>query len=176
MCHTYVTAFCRMTKGYAMRKSRGMIDRLLSGLMGDEDKCWNWQGYLASDGYGVLLVNADTPTGYTTARAHRLMFEAVKGNIPPGMMVCHKCDNPACVNPAHLWLGTAADNSRDMVNKGRKKKGVEHHNAKLSVETVLEIRQIHASGTATLPELAKRFALAVSHVHRIVTRKSWGHI
>jgi hypothetical protein len=155
------------------RNAKSITERLMMGLMGDANACWPWRGNRAMDGYGSLLVAAPTPSGHTTARAHRLMFEAVRGPVPSGMFVCHTCDNPACVNPSHLWLGTAADNSRDMVAKGRKKKGAAHHNAKMTPEGVAELRALHATGTRTLKSLGEQFGIGTSQVHRLVNNQSW---
>jgi hypothetical protein len=79
---------------------------------GDTRRCWEWRG-ARSRGYGVLVIDG------RTKGAHRVVYELLVGPIPEGMYVCHHCDNPPCCNPAHLFLGTAEDNTDDMVSKGR---------------------------------------------------------
>ena len=81
-----------------------------------ESGCWEWQGYRDSAGYGSFAVRPCFP-----ARAPRYAYELMVGDIPEGLWVCHKCDNPPCVRPEHLFLGTALDNHRDMIEKGRRK-------------------------------------------------------
>ena len=80
-----------------------------------ETGCWIWMGYLVSGGYGGIDISGKSQL------AHRVSFGL--GNIPEGMCVCHKCDVPACINPAHLFLGTHADNILDMMSKGRGSRG-----------------------------------------------------
>lgn len=76
--------------------------------------CWLWTGSFFANGYGRFK-----EIGVTGQKAHRRSYEIHKGKIPEGMYVCHSCDNPPCVNPDHLWLGTNSDNMKDMVRKGR---------------------------------------------------------
>lgn len=79
--------------------------------IGNEETCWQWLGSKSSKGYGVY--------GKPRQRAHRMVWELYYDKIPGGLMVLHKCDNPLCCNPKHLFLGTAGDNARDMAAKGR---------------------------------------------------------
>jgi hypothetical protein len=80
---------------------------------GTPEECWEWTGYRHEEGYGVFTVNSKQK------KAHRLTWEFVFSPIPDGLEVCHKCDNPPCCNPSHLFLGTHVDNISDMINKGR---------------------------------------------------------
>ncbi|MBK7086996.1 MAG: HNH endonuclease [Flavobacteriales bacterium] len=100
------------------------------------DGCWLWHGTKHAYGYGVFLLPGDVPV-----RAHRYAYERVHGPIPDGLVVMHSCDNPPCVNPAHLSLGTRDDNNRDMSQKRRNRSGATHHWTKLTDEQVQEIRQ-----------------------------------
>ena len=91
---------------------------MLSWKFDEKTGCWNWIGYATPKGYGVLKTK-----GTTATRAHRYSFEYYVGTIQPGQIICHRCDNPGCVNPMHLFAGTHQDNSDDKVAKGRQAKG-----------------------------------------------------
>lgn len=148
------------------------------------DNCWLWTASKRHKGYGAF-VWADDEGRIIQGRAHRFAWIILVGAIPRGMMVLHKCDNPACVNPAHLFLGTNQDNVNDMMRKGRHvnggtyrpgnyERGERHRNAKLTTVQVLAIRQ----DAEMLPytQLAAKYNLTVGHIHRIVTRKAWKHL
>ena len=98
--------------------------------------CWEWTGLLSRDGYGV----------FCDFRSHRYSWELAHGPIPKGMLVCHTCDNRLCVRPDHLFLGTVADNSADMVAKGRSCNGERHPKAKLTEQAVRELRERWRAG------------------------------
>lgn len=131
--------------------------------------CWEWQGPRGKQGYGYAKI-AGLPS-----RAHRLSYELHYGPIPDGLYVCHTCDNRACVNPTHLFLGTAADNTADMVAKGRayKPRGEAHPHAKLTWGDVREIRRLYATGKYTQEKLGQRFGVNRTTVWSIVHHKAW---
>ena len=142
------------------------------------DDCWLWTATTAM-GYG--RVRARGKMRY----AHREAFEAERGPIPVGTgchgtCVRHRCDTPACVNPAHLELGTQADNVRDMTERGRQvaPKGYAHGRAKLTEVDVAAIRAAYVRGCREHGQgaLARRFGVARTLVSRIVRREAWGHV
>jgi hypothetical protein len=133
--------------------------------------CKQCQGYKNRDGYGVVRRNG------RLYLAHRLAWEDVFGIIPEGMCVCHKCDNPACINVDHLFLGTQKDNMLDSVNKGRCTillglKGEKHPRAKLTEAAVRFIR----SSDLTRRALARMFGVAKSQIDFVVHRRTWAHV
>lgn len=142
----------------------------------ESDACWLWQ---ASDNgkYGQIVIRLNGRMYHL--HAHRVAWELTHGPIPDGLFVCHTCDIPRCVNPAHLFLGTQADNMADMVAKGRARAlpppptiGEKHPQAKLTWRDVREMRQLRAQGW-TLQALADRFGVTLSNVGLIVTGKTW---
>lgn len=149
------------------------------------DWCWVWIGQRSRYGYGVLEI-ARHVSGKRQRRiykAHRISFTLYNGPIPDGFEVCHHCDNPPCVRPDHLFLGTHAENMRDMVRKGRhwlrhrpgQMQGERNPAATISEAQALEIRQMVSEG-ARQSEVARLFDVSISIVSRIVNRKTWGHV
>lgn len=149
--------------------------------LGKQSECWPWLGaLLKSGGYGAFRVGGRRGK---TVRANRVAWELTFGVIPQGQCVLHRCDNPACCNPVHLFLGTRAENTADMVAKGRLapvektvKRGSKHGGAKLSEEQVLEIRELYAAGGASKAGLARRFGVSEHQIYLIVNRRNWAHI
>lgn len=88
----------------------------------------------------------------------------------------HRCDNPPCVNPAHLFLGTDLDNARDRDAKGRRAAGELHGSAKLTAETVRAIRALHTEGAATMRGMARRYGINRSTIKQVILRQTWKHI
>lgn len=124
--------------------------------------CWEWPGARAVAGYGV------TKRDGRQMYVHRLVWEIANArSLPVDRVVMHRCDNPPCVNPEHLLLGTHADNNGDRSAKGRSCHGPRHPNAKLSSEQVAEIRR-RADGGWTTRELGEEYGVAQTTISRIV--------
>lgn len=135
----------------------------------DADECWVWRGRVTHEGYGVMCYRD------ANVRAHRLALELTTTPVPPGMVVCHRCDNPPCVNPAHLFVGTHQDNMRDMKAKGRAAVGERHSRARIGAKEVAEIRKRAAAGEAD-SLLGAAFGISRKTVFDVVARRSWRHL
>lgn len=141
--------------------------------------CWEWQGARNQDGYGTLWVDG------SKQRAHRVAWRLAVGEIPEGLLVLHRCDNPPCVRPDHLFLGTPADNTADMMAKGRARYGIATDRsgwraprgersgaAKLTEQAV---RTIRTSGESQYV-LARRYGVSQVAIHKVRARKTWTHV
>jgi hypothetical protein len=137
------------------------------------DECWEWQAAKDKRGYGVI---SDKPNDKNSLAAHRVAYELHYGANPADALVCHRCDNPSCVNPHHLWLGDYGDNNRDARDKNRRYQpdvsGENNGRAKLSLTDVALIRQ-HYNNDMTAEQLANRFGVSVSTVRYAAKGKSW---
>jgi hypothetical protein len=161
--------------------------------------CWLFMGACTAAGYGEVTVAG------RLWYAHRFAYTITYGPIPDGLFVCHRCDTPPCVRPAHLFAGTHSDNMRDMLAKGRQagpetrargdrngrrlhperyttivipppKPGEANPGAKLTTEQVMEIRRAYASGEANQRQLGDRYGVSQVKISQIILRKSWAHI
>ena len=162
---------------------------------GPEGDCWIWTASKMPAGYGRFCASK---AERWWELAHRFSWFLVHGPIPKGVFICHRCDNPSCVNPAHLFAGSHGDNMRDMATKGRAakrcpvdrsegskrgyaahsekwKRGPGHHNAKLDEEKVREIRQLWADGQSQ-QSIAGEYGLSQANVSSIVRRAAWKHV
>lgn len=133
--------------------------------------CWNYHGGRSSSGYGIVSV-CNKSVG-----AHRLSFELANGPIPKGLWVLHRCDNPSCINPDHLFLGTAADNNADCKSKRRTacRIGEKNTRARLVEKTVMEIRRLANTGISQR-KIARQFGISQQHVSAISRGRFWSHL
>lgn len=183
----YYRPLCKECRNAALRNGRGLNngrgfckekwkplrqrfeDRLNKGV-----SCWEWLGSKNKNGYGTMKIDSKMYF------SHRLSYEIYNNTkIPDGMLVCHKCDNPSCVNPEHLFIGTHKDNFDDMCNKGRQKiiapppkRGEDSPNSKINEETVRSIRGYEG----TFADNARKHGISKSQIVRIVKRESWKHV
>lgn len=135
------------------------------------DGCWLWRGTMGNKGYGQFY------TDKKRRLAHRVSYEINVDMIPADHEVCHRCDNPRCVNPAHLFVGTHAENMADRNGKGRSRgpKGMRHGRANLTDEQVKAIRGRFTDGRCC-KDLAQEFGVGPSAVYKIVHRETWRHV
>jgi len=138
--------------------------------------CWKWIGCIGTPGYGVLIVRAPKTRKRILLHAHRISWFLHHHRDPKEMYVLHRCDNPSCVNPEHLFLGTHLDNIADMVKKGRASRGADRPTAKLSEQDVLTIRDQYSKGDITQKELGQQYNVEPTTIGQIVRRKTWTHI
>ena len=146
---------------------------LMDGVVVSNSGCWVWQkGLVETSGYASITrsYKKNVQEG-----GHRLAYAVFNGvDIPDGLYVCHTCDNKACINPDHLWLGTQKDNIRDMMKKGRRvwAKGEQVANSKLTDETIRAIRK----SDEQVKKIAEKYGISSGHVSNIKSGLLWGHV
>lgn len=161
--------FCSRQCGYAA-KQIPLTVRFWSKVQ-KTNTCWIWTGAHNHQGYGRITVDG------ARKPAHQISWEMKNGPIPVGHEICHHCDNPSCVRPDHLFLGTRKDNVQDMIKKGRRSTlahgtGERHGMSKLTCVQVVDIRKRYAAGES--PKLlAIEFGIDRTHIYRITKRKIW---
>ena len=135
------------------------------------DECWEWTA-VKSRGYGQIWRD-----GRMILATHAI-WEINHEPVPNGFNICHKCDNPSCVNPNHLFLGTQKDNIRDMVRKGRNpnRRGEKNPVSKLTESQVVKIKRLHAGGIKNYPKLASMFGVSKYAVANLFNGRCWQHI
>lgn len=139
-------------------------------LSAEPNGCSEWQGMRDPNGYGRIGI------GQHPVLVHRLSWELAYGPIPEETCVLHRCDNPPCVRPDHLFLGSRADNMRDAVSKGRQIQGERVASAKLTAAHVLEIHRRYAVGDVTQKRLAAEFGVKPTQIQAIVNGRAWKHL
>ena len=151
------------------------LDRFWSKVEKTAD-CWLWRGSLNNMGYPVFYLSSN-PRSSPNSYAHRVSYELANGFIPNGRLACHKCDNPRCVNPEHLFLGTQKANMADCKEKGRLRPGVlrgeKNGNSKLNETSVREIRAVV---NPNISHLAKQYGVARHQIKSVRLRRTWGHV
>lgn len=126
----------------------------------DANGCWNWIGTKNKAGYGHIVHNKKL------SLAHRVSYALNVGGIPDDLCVLHRCDNPACINPDHLFLGTHKDNVIDKVNKGRQEKGECHSRTRLTDKDVVDIRNTPDSNNI-IHDLSKKYGVTIGTIYKI---------
>lgn len=145
-------------------------ERILAGVENASDTgCWLWKRSCNNYGYGYLHSHGKRHA------AHKVSYELYVGEIPKGMLVCHKCDTPNCVNPEHLFLGTPADNQLDMKLKKRSTIGAKNPLAKLSEKDVASVLYMHEQGVMQ-KDIAVKFGVSRLAINLVVKRKNWSHV
>lgn len=163
------------------------IEKRLWSRVDKSGECWTWTGPVDRKGYGYMYVRPGKGGGVHRF-THRVSYELSTGRpIPDNMLVCHRCDNPPCVRPDHLFLGTQSDNLKDMRTKGRHAvgeriwknrfhwKGTQHHMSKLTPDIVIEIRKMHRRRTS-MSNIALRYGVSGNTVRDVIYGVTWSHV
>ena len=147
-----------------------LVVRFLEKVDVTPGQCWEWQSTRHGKGYGHFRI------GDRVEKAHRVSYELFVGPVASPLQVLHGCDNPACVNPDHLWLGTNEDNLADRQAKGRQARGSRNAKAKLTEHQVRQIRELSARVRGDYGEIARRFGVSESTVKHIAYGRTWKHL
>lgn len=149
--------------------SEELKKRLLSHVRKMRNGCWECDLTKIGIGYPKITV------GGKTFRAHRIAYELFNGEIPDGMFVLHDCDNPTCVNPAHLHLGTQTENMRERSQRGRAPTAERNHNTKLTVEQATRIKHELRAGEA-MRKLSRKYGVARNAIRNIRDGRAWAYV
>jgi hypothetical protein len=145
-------------------KATDVGSRFRARVRKEPSGCWRWLGAHLTNGYGVF-----SHSRFSREYAHRVSYRLFVGPISPGLLICHRCDNPGCVNPEHLFIGTQADNMLDAARKGRVASTVR-------ASLVKQIHEASAEGRSNRAAIARRFAVSESVVHDILSGRHWNHV
>lgn len=159
-----------LENNYPPQLKAKFLERLQKyNLPGLPDECWEWQGSKAFYGYGSILYEGGL------YRTHRVAWEVYHSPIPDKMCVLHKCDNPKCVNPSHLFIGTQSDNMKDRDKKGRGNQvgGTKHYKSKFTLKQIKQIRELYATGRYDQYALADMYECHQPTICRIVRKETY---
>lgn len=157
-------------KGFRKDQIKAFFEKF---IIDENTKCWNWTGQLTHNGYGR---HSYKEKGMS---ATRVSWNIHKGEIDfdlMGILVCHKCDNPACVNPDHLFLGTQKDNMQDCVDKNRINKGTDRPQHILTEENVKEARRLRQNEEYSFEKLSNLFGVSKSGITNAIKGNTWKHV
>jgi hypothetical protein len=151
--------------------STAAAERFWSKVQKRDGGCWEWQAFRNADGYGRFGIAGGARP------AHRIAYANEVGAIPKGMQVLHACDNPACVNPEHLWLGTHNENMADRTRKGRQAhpRGSLGGNARLTEGDIPVVRSLRAGGR-TIASIASSYGVTEGAISHILLGRTWTHV
>jgi len=150
-----------------IKRRKSLAERLWEKVnKRSDEECWEWMGSKRGHGYGQIWDEGKMRP------AHRVAWELTHGPIAEGLFVLHKCDNRACVNPKHLWLGSIADNQRDMAMKGRSTIGERNPHSRLTEQDVREIR----ASSLKRCELAEIYDVGHQAISQVILRQNWAHV
>lgn len=142
-------------------------------IRGNKNECWEWNGAKQKDGHGKF--SARGKNKIATFVASRLSYFLHNGSIDNSLLVCHTCNNPSCVNPNHLYLGTAKDNYDDMIDAGTRYYSIGEDLSELTESDVVEIRRLHKNGMAQI-KIAEKFNVGRNCIWCIVNKVTWKHL
>ena len=134
---------------------------------GGPDACWPWTASRFDTGYGCVWFDGKA------RKAHRIAWSLTHGTITDGVHILHRCDNPPCCNPAHLFAGSSKDNTADMLAKGRGNRDGRRH---LTLEVIPGIRERYAAGGTTLKQLASEHGVTYVAIWKVIHRKTWADV
>lgn len=175
-CSVVVNRIVWHFKGVVMGRKITPEESFHEKYIKQQNGCWNWVAGADKHGYGRIGIGFPK-----TEVSSRFSWKLYNGAIPCGLHVCHKCDNPKCVNPDHLFLGTPQDNRLDSKRKQRDSPppvhfGSTHHKAKIDESIVVKIRELYSTTNLSQRKLSAMFGVSQTVIGRIIRRELWVHV